>query len=458
VATILIVEDHDTLRQLMEMQSEREGYVVHSVPTAEEAIPVLEGCHQHLVIMDLNLPGMSGMDLLKKIRMNHPETAVIVMTAYGTVQTAVEAMRLGAYDYITKPISPYEFNAIVKRSVDHQRLLQQVQVLRSTLDRKYGFEEIIGSSPVLLEALDVAARVAATDATVLISGETGTGKDLVAKAIHLRSNRRERPFININCGAIPRELLESELFGHRKGAFTGALTHKKGKVEIADRGTVLLDEIGEMPLELQVRILRFIQEREIEKIGGTVPAKVDVRIIAATHRDLATMVKQGTFREDLYYRLHVVPIKLPSLRERAGDIEELLQHFFVKFGAKHGRTDLRMTREVVQQFKQFHWPGNVRELENAVERIVLLAKSSEITVSDVPDYLCSEAGREMAVISLPAHAISLDAVEKQLILEALKRCGGNQTQAARYLGISRRTLAYLSLSSSTSTAPTFSSR
>ncbi len=312
----------------------------------------------------------------------------------------------------------------------------------SAMDRKYGFEEIVGSSPVLLEALDIAARMAATDATVLISGETGTGKELVAKAIHLRSHRNARPFMTINCGAIPRELLESELFGHIKGAFTGALTNKKGKVEIADGGTVLLDEIGEMPLELQVRILRLIQEREIEKIGATSPTKVDVRIIAATHRDLASMVKQGSFREDLYYRLLVVPIKLPALRERVGDVEELLQHFFARFRAKHGRTDMTILPEAVQYFLRYTWPGNVRELENAVERMVLLARSSEISISDLPDFLRSQPQTDGAVVSLPQHNISLVEVEKQMILEALKRCGGNQTRAARYLGMSRRTLAY----------------
>lgn len=439
---ILIVEDDDELRQVTHLLLERAGYEINSVTSAELALPVLETKLQQLVITDLHLPGLSGMELLKRVRLEHPETAVIVITAYGTVQTAVEAMKAGAYDYITKPVHPYELKAVVKRSLEHNRLRQEVQVLRSALDQKSGFEEIIGSSPLLLDALDIAARMAATDATVLISGETGTGKELVAKAIHLRSNRRSRPFMAINCGAIPRELLESELFGHVRGAFTGAATHKKGKVEIADGGTVLLDEIGEMPLELQVRILRLIQEREIEKIGATVPTKVDVRIIAATHRDLAAMVKQGSFREDLYYRLLVVPIKLPSLRERVTDVQELLQHFFVKFREKHARLDLTMRPEVLQAFLDYKWPGNIRELENAVERMVLLAKLSEITVADLPDFLRSGSREQTPIFSLPQHGISLDAVEKEMILEALKRCGGNQTQAARYLGMSRRTLAY----------------
>jgi two-component system NtrC family response regulator len=440
---ILIVDDDDGLRQVTHTQLEREGYETSSALSAEEAFPLLESAPQQLVITDLNLPGMSGLELLKQIRMEYPETAVIVMTAFGTIQSAVEAMKAGAYDYITKPIHPYELKAIVKRSLDHHRLLEEVQVLRSALDRKYGFEEIIGSSPVLLEALDVAARIASTDATVLISGETGTGKELVAKAIHMRSSRRERPFMTINCGAIPRELLESELFGHVKGSFTGALTHKKGKVEMADGGTVFLDEIGEMPLELQVRILRLIQEREIEKIGATSPTKVDVRIIAATHRDLEVMVKQGGFREDLYYRLLVVPIKLPPLRDRTGDIEELVQHFLAKYRAKHDRQNLTMPQEVLHHLFAYDWPGNVRQLENAIERMVLLAKTADLTLGDLPEFLRSgTAGLEGVAISLPEQGVTLEAVEKQMILDALKRCGGNQTQAARKLGMSRRTLAY----------------
>jgi DNA-binding NtrC family response regulator len=441
---ILIVEDDESLRQVTHVQLEREGYEVSSAVSAEQAIPILEKAPHQLVLTDLNLPGVSGLELLKRIRVEYPESAVIVMTAFGTVQTAVEAMKAGAYDYINKPVHPYELKLLVKRSLEHQRLLQEVQVLRSALDRKYGFEEIIGSSPALLESLDVAARMASSDATVLIYGETGTGKELVAKAIHMRSNRRERPFMTINCGAIPRELLESELFGHVKGSFTGAMTHKKGKVEMADGGTLLLDEIGEMPLDLQVRILRLIQEREIEKIGATSSIKVDVRIIAATHRNLATMVKQGTFREDLYYRVLVVPIHLPPLRERPGDVEQLLQHFFVKFRERHGRPDLAMQPGLLRYFLEYSWPGNVRELENAVERMVLLAKGSTLTPDDLPDFLrpATVVSSEIPQIALPEQGVNLEALEKEMILQALKKCGGNQTRAARYLGMSRRTLGY----------------
>ncbi len=427
----------------MHIQLSREGYETTSVGDSEQALPVLDKSPQNLVITDLNLPGASGMDLLKKIRAECPETAVVVMTAFGTIPSAVEAIKAGAYDYITKPIHPYEMKALASRALDHYRLIEEVQVLRTCLDRKYGFDQIIGSSEALLQALDVAAQVAPTDATVLIHGETGTGKELVAKAMHLRSPRREHPFITINCGSIPRELLESELFGHVKGSFTGAMTHKKGKIEMADGGTVLLDEIGEMPLELQVRILRLIQEREIEKVGATAPAKVDVRIISATHRDLAAMVKEGTFREDLYYRLLVVPINLPPLKDRQGDIPELVGHFFLKCKAKHNRHDLVMPESLLSYFSSYDWPGNVRQMENAIERIVLLSRGTEITVRDLPDFMRSErAPREALPVALPEEGMSLGSVEKHLILQALEKFHGNQTRAAKYLGMSRRTLAY----------------
>jgi DNA-binding NtrC family response regulator len=440
---ILIVEDDEGLLQVIQVQLDREGYEASAAPSAELAIPILEKSLQQLVITDLHLPGMSGLDLLKRVRIEYPETAVIVMTAFGTVQTAVDAMRAGAYDYLVKPIHAYELKAVVKRSLDHHRLRREVQVLRSALDRKYGFEEIIGSSEQLLAVLDIAARMASTDATVLITGETGTGKELVAKAIHLRSSRHDQPFTTINCGAIPRELLESELFGHVKGAFTGALTHKKGKVEMADGGTVLLDEIGEMPLDLQVRILRLIQEREIEKIGASGPTKVDVRIIAATHRNLAAMVKQGTFREDLYYRLLVVPIKIPPLRERTGDVEELVQHFFVRCRVKHGQPNLNLKPELLSYFLKYSWPGNVRELENAIERTILLCRGPELTPADLPEFLHPGTGEaEEFALPLPQNGMTLDAIEKQVILQVLKQCGGNQTHAARQLGMSRRILAY----------------
>jgi DNA-binding NtrC family response regulator len=440
---ILIVEDDDSLLQIMQIQLRKEGYEVASAANAEQAIEILQSAPQDLIITDLHLPGISGIDLLKKVRAEDPGTLVILMTAFGTIQSAVEAMKSGAYDYLTKPIHPYELRALVGRAIEHKRLIEEVQVLRTCLDQKYGFENIIGSSGSLMYALDLAARVAPTEVTVLIAGETGTGKELVAKAIHFLSPRRERPFVIINCGAIPRELLESELFGYVKGAFTGAVTHKKGKAEIADGGTLFLDEIGEMPLDLQVRVLRLIQERDIEKVGARVSTKVDVRIIAATHRNLEQMVKEGTFREDLYYRLLVVPIKLPPVRDRGEDVSELVQSFFESSKKKYGRIDLTLPSEVLARFSEYAWPGNVRQLENAVERIVLLSPGPKITQNDLPDFLQGARGAgEAPAVELAAEGMTLEAVEKQLILRALDKLGGNQTQAARSLGISRRTLAY----------------
>lgn len=442
-ARVLIVEDDDSLRQAMHAQLAKEGYLTASAVDVPEAFKVLEKSPHQLVITDLNLPGISGVELLKKIHADYPNTAVIVMTAFGTVQSAVEAMKAGAYDYIVKPIYPYELKALISRALDHYRLIEEVQVLRSSLDAKFGFEQIIGSSDALLEALDVSRRVAATDATILIQGETGTGKELIARAIHLRSARRDRPMATINCAAIPRELLESELFGHLKGSFTGAITHKKGKVEMVDGGSLLLDEIGEMPLELQVRILRLIQEKEIEKVGATSPTKVDVRIMAATHRDLAAMVQQGLFREDLYYRLLVVPISVPPLRERLGDIPELVQYFFTKCKVKHGRPELTMPSKLLPYFSNYAWPGNVRQLEHVVERLVLLTAGPEIAPVDLPEFLSLQNPREpVAPKDLPDEGVNLGTLERDLILRVLTKFAGNQTNAARYLGLSRRTLAY----------------
>ncbi len=440
---ILVVDDDESLRRVTEVQLQEEGYDVATAASGEEALQLLEGGPYDLVISDLKMPGMSGVDLLREVRQRHPEVVVILLTAFGTVETAVEAMKLGAYDYVTKPVNPDALRLIVGRALDHVRLREEVRSLRRSLDEKYGFENIIGRSPSLLYILDAAARAAQTDATVLIRGETGTGKELLAKGIHFNSPRRSRPFITINCGAIPRELLESELFGHLKGSFTGAISHKKGKVEMADGGTLFLDEIGDVPLELQVKLLRLIQEREIEKIGEGRPIKVDVRIIAATHRNLQAMIEDGTFREDLYYRLNVIPLEIPPLRDRGEDIPELVKHFFELAKRKHARDELILPETLMPYFTAYRWPGNVRELENVVERLVVLARGPQVTVDDLPESL----RRERPVLGslqmeLPPHGVSLEAVEKELILLALKKHNWNQTHAARFLDISRKTLIY----------------
>ena len=443
MSRILVVDDEDSLRRVLQVQLEQDGYSVVTAASAQQAFSLLQLRGYDLVITDLRMPGLSGMEVLKQVKSQYSETVVIVLTAFGTVETAVEAMKAGAYDFLTKPVHPDELSLVVARALDHLRLIEEVRALRANLNQKYGFENIRGNSDALLHVLDVAARAARTNSTLLIRGETGTGKELLARAIHFNSLRKDGPLITINCAAIPRELLESELFGHKKGAFTGAVGDKKGKIEMADGGTLFLDEIGEIPPELQVKLLRLIQEGEIDKIGSELGHHVDVRIIAATHRDLQAMIEDGTFREDLYYRLAVIPLVLPPLRERVEDISDLVQHFFARSQQKNGRPNLVMPPALLPYFVRYRWPGNVRELENAVERVVVLTRGDEVTLHDLPEFLREErAGVDALEIGLPPQGISLEAIEKELILKALEKCDWNQTHAARYLDISRKTLIY----------------
>lgn len=440
---ILVVEDDDSLRCVTHELLRKCGYETAVAADVPEALAVLEKQPIDFVLTDLNLPGMSGLDLLNRVRIDYPDTSVVIITAYGTIETAVAAIKAGAYDYITKPVHPDELRALVNRVMERHRLIDEVRLLRSTLDDKYGFQRVVGRSNALLEVLDSASRVAHTDATVLILGETGTGKELIARAIHLNSLRKDRPFVIINCGAIPAELLESELFGHVKGSFTGAVNHKKGKVEMADGGTIFLDEIGEMPLDLQVRLLRLLQEREIEKVGATSRIHVDVRIVAATHRNLETLVAEGKFREDLYYRLAVIPITVPPVRDREGDVADLVHHFFEHSKMRYGRPELQLAPSTLPYFLNYRWPGNVRELENLMERLVLLSRSEQVTPADLPERL-----RQVVPSAEPHLAASsgggtgLKTVERDLILQVMRQCNWNKSQAARQLDISRKTLLY----------------
>ena len=439
---VLIVEDDDSLRRVTQMHLERLGFTASVAAEGTRALRMLQEAHYDVVLTDLQLPGISGMDLLRRVKMEFPEMIVIVITAFGTVATAVEAMKSGAYDYVTKPLQQYRLNELVRRAIDNRQLTQEVGLLRACLDRKYGFENILGSSARFEHTLALAGRAAASDATILITGETGTGKELLAKAIHFKSLRKNRPMVTINCGAIPRDLLESELFGHVKGSFTGAVTHKRGRIEAANGGTVFLDEIGEMPLELQVRILRLIQEREIDKIGSTAPTKVDVRIIAATHRKLEAMVEDRAFREDLYYRLSVVPIEIPPLRDRPSDILEMLQFFFERDKQKHSRPNLRLPSDLLPAFTSYRWPGNVRQLENLVERLILLCDGNEVQWSDLPQQMRAGVSDDLIRMELPPDGLDLEAVEKELLTKALDQFKGNQTRAAAYLNISRKSFIH----------------
>jgi len=446
LGTILVVEDDPSLRRLTQVQLEKLGYQTRIAADVGGGLDVLRREPVELVICDLHLPSESGMDLLKKVRAEYPETKFVIVTAYGSINTAIEAMKSGAYDYLTKPLHPVELRALVDRVFEQQRLSEEILALRNAVDQKYGFESLVGESASLKSVIDLASRAARTDAAVLITGETGTGKELLAKAIHFNSARRDRPFIIVNCGSIPRELVESELFGHVKGSFTGAVAHKQGRVEMAAGGTLFLDEIGEMPLEMQVRLLRLIQEGEVQKVGASGVISVDVRIIAATHRNLEDMIRAGMFREDLYYRLAVIPVEVPPLRQRIDDIPELVRFFFRQSIQKHHREDLRIPTSLFGYFCQYDWPGNVRQLANCIIRIVVLAPGPEITVRDLPEFLQTAGLTKAALSSHPPISESrtvnqtLDEVDRQVILKAMERFDWNQTHAARHLGITRKTL------------------
>jgi two-component system NtrC family response regulator len=428
----------------MKMQLEEAGYEVALASDGDEARDLIAQRRPKLVITDLRMPASGGLDLLRYVRDERLQTTIIIITAFASVETAVQAMKAGAYDYVTKPIDYDALVLAVHRAMERQNLLEEVRNLRAALDQKYGFENIIGRSKPLLRVLEMASRVAQHDSTVLIHGETGTGKELLARAIHHNSRRRSKPFVTINCGAIPKELLESELFGYTRGAFSGAYTAKPGKIELADGGTLFLDEVGELPLEMQVKLLRLLQHGEVDKIGATGTSVVDVRVIAATNRDLQAMTEDGTFREDLYYRLAVVPLLLPPLRERREDIPELVQYLFRKVKERHGLASLRLGAAVNSALAGYRWPGNVRELENVIERIVVLAASEEVTDADLPEEIRTSLPpvRDAFLLDLPEQGISLEAVERELLMRALEKFNGNQTQAARYLDISRRTLIY----------------
>ncbi|HTJ30924.1 MAG TPA: sigma-54 dependent transcriptional regulator [Acidobacteriaceae bacterium] len=443
--SILIVDDDSSVRRVLQMQLTEAGYKVQLAATGAEAHKALLEHKPKLLITDLRMPDLDGIELLRLIAQEEIHTTVIMITAFGSIETAVQAMRLGAYDYITKPIDYEALQLAVHRATERQSLIDEVRNLRSALDLRYGFENIIGRSKSLLRVLDMASRVAQHDTTILIHGETGTGKELLARAIHHNSRRRNYPFVTINCGAIPKELIEAELFGFSRGAFTGATANKPGKVEMADGGTLFLDEIGELPLESQVKLLRLIQHGEVERVGSTGTKVINVRIVAATHRNLVAMVEDGAFREDLYYRLAVVPLQLPPLRERREDIPELVEHLFRKAKEQHEMHNLRVDAAVIGRFASYRWPGNIRELENVVERMLVLSNGEQITEEDLPDELRQSARSAPAAslqLEVPDEGISLEAVEKELILQALAKAKGNQTQAARYLDVSRKTFIY----------------
>ncbi len=450
MAVILVVEDEAKMLRLLELNLSEDGHTVHAAADAEKGVRILRKEQVDLVITDLRLPGKDGLEFLQTVKSTNAALPVIVMTAYGTVETAVEAMKAGASDYVLKPFSLEEMKMIVNKELGVHRLMEENRSLREALGHRYEFRNIVAHSPGMQEVLATVERVATTNSTVLLGGESGVGKDMVARAIHEHSQRNSGPFIKINCTAIPENLLESELFGYEKGAFTGAVNSKPGKFELANKGTIFLDEIGDVPGSTQVKLLRVLQDREFERLGGTKTIKVDVRVVAATNQDLRAALEEGSFREDLYYRLNVVPISIPPLRSRREDIPYLVDHFIARYGRESGKPITGITPDAQKKLMDFHWPGNVRELENIIERAVALSAGEIIDVEDIrldlspakPAYGLGSSTRGGDVGPFPPDGQTLEQFEDEIIKEAMRRTNGNKSQAARLLGISRNALRY----------------
>lgn len=438
--SILIVEDEPKLRRLVELHLADEGFSVQSAPDAEAGLKLLRKEPFGLILSDLKLPGMSGLEFLKAAKEADPEIPMIIMTAHGTVESAVEAMKAGASNYILKPFSLAELGLVVRKEISTSALREENRSLREALGVKYEYANIVAGSEKMQGVLALVERVAPANSTVLLGGESGVGKDLVARAIHEHSLRFRGPFVKINSTAIPENLLESELFGYEKGAFSGAVSSKPGKFELADGGTLFLDEIGDVPPSIQVKLLRVLQEREFERLGGTKTLKVDVRLIAATNRNLRAALEQGTFREDLYYRLNVVPIDIPPLREHREDIPGLAGLFAERFARESKKPAPSISPAAMQVLVDYLWPGNVRELQNVIERAVTLAPGPALDVSDIQ--IDSAPARSGPSATLLPPGMSLDQFEEAAIREALRSAGGNKSQAARSLGLSRNALRY----------------
>ncbi len=436
---ILVVEDDESQRKIIEYNLKQKAYETTAVDSAEKALPALKKSIFNLLISDMKLPGQSGIDLLRQVRQTWPDLPVVFITAFGTIEKAVEAMKLGAFDYVTKPFDRDEFLLTVEKALEFQRLKDENLKLRGELDSQFGFASMIGSSRSMQEIFATIKKVAVSDATVLITGESGTGKELIARAIHQASDRSRNEMVIVNCAAIPKDLLESDLFGHVTGAFTGAVKDKMGKFVLADGGTIFLDEIADLSHELQAKILRVLQERVVEPVGSNQTIAVDIRVIAATNQDLAGRVRDGQFREDLFYRLNVIPIHIPPLRERPEDIPLLVDHFLHRF-APHD--NITLDRQALDLLVRYQWPGNVRELENVVKRLIIFREDKLIRPSDLPPEILKTGDEPDNDIPGQNNHSALSAAEIKLITDALKGAGWNQSRAAARLGIPRHVLIY----------------
>jgi DNA-binding NtrC family response regulator len=443
-ARILVMDDEEQERHRIEAHLLKQGYDVVGVSTVPEAVEAIRRDRYEVFLTDCNIPGVDALKTSDEVRKINPDLAVIIMTAFGTIETAVKAIKAGAYDYLPKPLDLDQLVVLIGRISERQNLIRENTELKERLRERYKFDEIVSTSSAMEEVLNLAGRVAGSNATVLIRGKSGTGKELLAKAIHYHSPRANYPLIKVNCAALPETLLESELFGHEKGAFTGATARRIGRFEAADKGTLFLDEIGELTPAMQVKLLRVLQEHEFERVGGNQTIKTDVRLIAATNKDIEKAIQEGSFREDLYYRLNVVSVVIPPLHERKEDIPGLMDFFITKYGEENRKQITGISADARDLLMRYNYPGNVRELENIIERAVVLAKKGLITTKDLPIHVqavMEEGSAPLTHLKGSLHE-TLDTVERGLILDALKETGGVQTRAAERLGISERVLRY----------------
>lgn len=446
---ILVVDDEESIREFLEIMLKKEGFEVTCAEDGAKAKDILAKKSFDMVISDLQMPNMTGIELLKHVKDSYPDLVFMLITAFGTTESAVEAMKMGAYDYLTKPFKIDEVRLNIHNALRTKNLEVENKVLKKELTKEYSFQSLVGNSDAMHRIFDLVKRVSMSPTNVLITGESGTGKEVVAKSIHYNGPLKDKPFVTINCGAIPEQLMESEMFGHKKGSFTGAVADKTGLFEVADGGTLFLDEVGELPLTIQVKLLRAIQERIIRRVGATEDIKIDVRIMAATNRDLEAMVKDGGFRQDLFYRLNVINIKTPSLRERRDDVPLLANHFLKKYNDRLTKTIGSISAEAMEMLKKYDYPGNVRELENIIERTVALEGGATILPESLPPFVNTPSGRKMASsheIEIGDDGVDLDKVmgqiEKELLVKAIHAAGGVKKRAAKLLHITFRSMRY----------------
>lgn len=441
--SILIIDDEQSQREVLKGFLEKKNYKVITASSGNEGLELINQEQVDIVLSDYKMPDKTGIEVLEEVKRINPEISFVLMTAYGTIENAVKAMRLGAYDYLSKPIDLEELEMLLGKIIENKSLKSEVNFLRQQLQEKFKIDSFVSTSPKMQEVLSVAARAAESKATVLITGESGTGKEVLAKSIHYISTRKDKPFVAVNVPALPETLLESELFGHEKGAFTGADKTRMGRFELANKGTIFLDEIGDIPMNLQVKLLRVLQEHKIERLGSNDSIDVDVRVIAATHQNLEQKIKDGTFREDLFYRLNVISIHIPPLRERKEDIMPLIEHFIKKYAQENDKPNLEISKEAVDYLMKYNYPGNVRELENIIERAVVLSRQNIITVNDLPSNVKGFKTETDPIFDEEKTLTEqVEALEKKLIYDALTKANGNQSLAGRMLGITERNLRY----------------